>query len=267
MTHFVASKVKLEREDFNDQLIQEDVKQLMYDVTRQHENYSRPPKPDRFPVTDARKPFVCQQCGLSFAREKALISHSKAHGTDSPLECEHCGEMFWDVVLLREHELSHQEPQHSGYLKMEDVNSEDEEFRIEEMHNQLDEDDTLSDLEAEGNRNKFGDFYCDTCGLSFHRQVLLKSHMKNVHSSQGQAKSKALNNEEECFCNVCGDSFTDPLDLLTHAETHSRFQQFKCTLCGEAFLKEDAIREHIQKAHEFELEPNSCPICGKGNYF
>ena len=31
----------------------------------------------RFPVIDENKPFVCQQCGLSFAREKALSSHVK----------------------------------------------------------------------------------------------------------------------------------------------------------------------------------------------
>ena len=32
---------------------------------------------DRFPVLDDSKPFVCQQCGLAFAREKALVSHIK----------------------------------------------------------------------------------------------------------------------------------------------------------------------------------------------
>lgn len=31
----------------------------------------------RFPIIDSGKPFVCQQCGLSFAREKALLSHGK----------------------------------------------------------------------------------------------------------------------------------------------------------------------------------------------
>lgn len=32
---------------------------------------------ERYPVVDTKKPFVCQQCGVSFAREKALISHSR----------------------------------------------------------------------------------------------------------------------------------------------------------------------------------------------
>lgn len=30
-----------------------------------------------FPVIDDNKPFVCQQCGLAFSREKAMLSHTK----------------------------------------------------------------------------------------------------------------------------------------------------------------------------------------------
>lgn len=43
-----------------------------------HDSYARqPPAEHRFPVIDPKKPFVCQQCGLSFAREKAMLSHTK----------------------------------------------------------------------------------------------------------------------------------------------------------------------------------------------
>lgn len=40
------------------------------------DNSSRPHE-NHFPVIDESKPFVCQQCGLAFAREKALMSHGK----------------------------------------------------------------------------------------------------------------------------------------------------------------------------------------------
>jgi len=55
----------------------------------------------KYPVTDEKKPFVCQHCGVSFAREKALASHSRIHGGDSPFECHKCGEMFWDLGLMQ----------------------------------------------------------------------------------------------------------------------------------------------------------------------
>lgn len=48
--------------------IEDDV-QLIMEVQQQQEQ--------RFPVIDPTRPFVCQKCGVSFAREKALLSHSK----------------------------------------------------------------------------------------------------------------------------------------------------------------------------------------------
>lgn len=30
-----------------------------------------------YPIIDDNKPFVCQQCGLAFSREKAMLSHTK----------------------------------------------------------------------------------------------------------------------------------------------------------------------------------------------
>lgn len=33
----------------------------------------------RFTILDPRKPFVCQHCGVGFAREKALASHARIH--------------------------------------------------------------------------------------------------------------------------------------------------------------------------------------------
>lgn len=37
------------------------------------------PRTERYPITDSRKPFVCQHCGVSFAREKALASHARVN--------------------------------------------------------------------------------------------------------------------------------------------------------------------------------------------
>lgn len=30
-----------------------------------------------YPIIDDSKPFVCQQCGLAFSREKAMLAHTK----------------------------------------------------------------------------------------------------------------------------------------------------------------------------------------------
>lgn len=41
---------------------------------------AEPPPQPNYPILDDKKPFVCQQCGLAFAREKALVSHTKVGG-------------------------------------------------------------------------------------------------------------------------------------------------------------------------------------------
>lgn len=124
------------------------------------------------------------------------------HGGDSPYECDSCSEMFWDLLLLREH----QKIQHAG----QSSNSEYE----PENDNEKD-----SDSEAD---SKYGVFYCSTCGMSFHRNELLMRHQK-THVKY----DREINTTTQHCCNVCGESFLEALDLLAHAEIHTRFQPFK----------------------------------------
>lgn len=190
----------------------------------------------RYPITDSRKPFVCQHCGVGFAREKALASHARIHGGDSPFECQKCGEMFWDMALMREH------------VRNKHGEIEEEEFVEEE-----DEDDDYSEEET-----KYGTFYCSTCGLSFHRQDNLKRHQK-VH-----IKEEFINDHEfGHICNVCGESFAEALDLLAHAEIHARGSECRCMICGEIGNDDQAVAAHVQLKHGKNLPSNTCMLCGR----
>lgn len=114
-------------------------------------------QPTQWPITDPTKPYVCQFCGVGFAREKALASHSRIHGGDSPFECTTCSEMFWDVNSLREHV----RVKHGGTIPQPSSDAEE-----------LDNDGTYTGDE------RIGEFYCNTCGVPFHRLDLLKRHQK-----------------------------------------------------------------------------------------
>ncbi|XP_060527887.1 zinc finger protein 16 [Cylas formicarius] len=186
----------------------------------------------RYPITDPKKPFVCQHCGVCFAREKALASHARIHGGDSPFECQKCGEMFWDVNLMREHA-------RSKHGEMEDFDD--------------DEDDDYSDSEG----TKYGTFYCATCGLSFHRQDNLKRHQR-VHIKEECVTEQDFGH----ICNVCGESFQEALDLLAHAEVHARTSEHRCMVCGEICLDENVLANHVQIIHK-KLPPNTCMLCGR----
>ncbi|TMW42243.1 hypothetical protein DOY81_012675 [Sarcophaga bullata] len=200
-----------------------------------------------YPVIDDSKPFVCQQCGLAFSREKAMLSHTKTHRNDSPYECPQCNELFWDQSSLQDHQKTHQ---------------------FEESNSEYDpndgEDETQTESESE--QQLYGEFYCSECGMSFHRQDLLKRHSK-CHAKENSTghcnNTNGLVAKDQHCCNTCGETFAEALDLLAHAEIHARYPPFKCVLCGESFFEEPTIKKHLQSQHSNELTENSCILCGK----
>ncbi|XP_030762401.1 zinc finger protein 91 isoform X2 [Sitophilus oryzae] len=186
----------------------------------------------RYPVIDPKKPFVCQHCGVAFAREKALASHARVHGGDSPFECQKCGEMFWDISLMQEHS-------RTKHGEIEDIDD--------------DEDEDYSDSEEA----KYGTFYCPTCGLSFHRQDNLKRHQR-IHVKEEFVHDESFGH----ICNVCGECFQEALDLLAHAEIHARGSEYRCMVCGEICMDETTLAGHVQSTHK-NLPPHTCILCGR----
>lgn len=185
-------------QDIIDDKYSDDIKYLM-EAARQHESYEVEEQ-EQFPVTDASRPFVCQKCGVSFAREKALNAHARLHGAESALECDSCSDVFWDVSLLREHQRIH----HAG-------NS---------SHSEYDPDkDDGGDSETES-------FYCSVCGMSFHRLELLKRHGRTHIRTESYTETNQYEEVKHC-CNVCGETFAEALDLLAHAEQHARNSLYK----------------------------------------
>ncbi|XP_054726448.1 uncharacterized protein LOC129236221 [Anastrepha obliqua] len=221
----------------------EDCQQLQAStaVVKFSQNQSPTPQ-ERFPVIDESKPFVCQQCGLAFAREKALLAHTKNHRDDQPHECSQCNEMFWDAANLQEHLKTHQ---------FEDSNSE---YDPDEAEGE----DTQSESESE---RLHGEFYCSECGMSFHREDLLRRHSKTHIKTRTEADME--NDKDRHCCNTCGETFAEALDLLAHAEIHARYPPFKCVLCGETFFEELTIKRHLQTLHPHDMTANSCILCGK----
>lgn len=236
--------------------------------------------PPRFPVTDDRKPCVCQKCGLSFAREKALASHLRIHGGDTQYECQTCGERFWDRTMLQDHVRQ----RHTASLIMAAMNSPVGPYKPLTADGDL-------DSSPDGSIDR--QHYCDSCGKVFQKADQLKRHIKLAHGVREQPTFEPIDHivrqrqqntgldgddddeedndnlcdendaQEPLCCNVCGDTFAEPLDLLAHAEVHARSHSHKCQLCRESFADEAMIREHVQRSHSNELTETSCVICGK----
>jgi len=138
---------------------------------------------------------------------------------DSPFECNQCQEMFWDNNSLQEHQKTHQ---------FEESNSEYDPASAED-----------SASESENEEQLYGEFYCYECGISFHRQDLLRRHAKMHYKQTDQAAGESnsdvtaggdvevAKDSTGHSCTTCGKSFPSALEMLAHAEIHARFPPFK----------------------------------------
>lgn len=159
------------------------------------------------------KPLICLICGISFTREKALQAHHKTHAQNNTnLECKECAEIFYDLTSLQEHEKTNHnfDGSHSEY----------------EPENE-DDDSDYSDMD-----DKYGGYFCKKCGLSFPKKNFLKRHLKTHvkienHRAMQQIEVEQNGEESVLCCNNCDETFTDPLDLLSHAEAHARTVDYK----------------------------------------
>lgn len=216
------------------------------------------------------------------------IPPHRSHGMDTQYECEQCGDAFYDMASLQEHEYLHtsnaveydEKPSTSKYRNLQDTEEDEEEYdgdddrdgtympmkqeRLsnadqegEQQEDENDDDDDEDYHASAGSGNEFGIYYCDHCGMSFHRINLLRQHVK-THLRQLNASST-----DEHRCSVCGQTFAVALDLLAHAEMHARHQCVKCLLCGEEVMDDNRLEQHVQTMHKLELSPTMCGVCGK----
>ncbi|XP_068633362.1 oocyte zinc finger protein XlCOF6-like [Battus philenor] len=236
-----------------------------------------PPTPP--PPADPARPFVCRHCGVGFAREKALQSHARIHGGDSPVECGECGELCWSREALSTHAAQrhpHAAPRTRREPSTDQTNSDDDlDFRI-------------SPVAQSGERGAFEnvrgpELFCQDCGVAFQRVDLLNRHVAAAHNYKRHDSTSST--WAEHTCDVCGESCTDALQLLAHAEGHaerhrpatnrlkkmgrgrnnasssSNSRQFPCRECGKVFGSRSSQQIHV-RIHTGE-RPYACRFCWK----
>ncbi|KAJ8722015.1 hypothetical protein PYW08_004417 [Mythimna loreyi] len=243
-----------------------------------------PPAPEPPPPpSDPSRPFVCRHCGVGFAREKALQSHARVHGGDSPVECGSCGELCWSREALAAHTAQRHPhlpprapPPDPPY---EDSDSGDDmEFRLSPLSHGASE-------RAVYDTMRGPELFCQDCGVAFQRADLLRRHVAAAHSYKRHDSSSST--WAEHTCDVCGEGFTDALQLLAHAETHAErhrtphsqprlkrmargrnntsssnnLRQFPCRVCGKVFGSRSSQQIHI-RIHTGE-RPYACRFCWK----
>ncbi|XP_049284678.1 uncharacterized protein LOC125764453 [Anopheles funestus] len=271
-----------------------------------------------FPIVDERKPFVCQQCGISFGREKALMAHSRTHANRTRYECDYCYAQFNELSQLEIHvSRAHQQTANNTERgKGELVSNENKAEWVPPAHEAYDH---VSGGTSVDTRNRYN---CDKCNAVFFELEHILNHAQLKHGaaytsvidttprnvtvkqetpakpmdygddleeevtdqeieeedygdldysidnyenrSSDQETTNATQHQPTALtCRECGETFESGMALLEHSETHNRYEPHECQLCGEKFLDESTIKQHVQERHRNELSATSCAICGK----
>uniref|UniRef100_A0A182S722 C2H2-type domain-containing protein n=1 Tax=Anopheles maculatus TaxID=74869 RepID=A0A182S722_9DIPT len=224
------------------------------------------------PPFDERKPFVCQQCGISFGRAKALLAHTRTHASKTQYECDFCYAMFYEWSLLQVHinrvhssQVGNGEDGDSGATSrthgvassaIENASA-DRNVIVKREPIQASpsvgygerEEEATTDPEIE--EEEYGDL-----------DYTIEEQYEN-RSSEQEADTQHSTGPP-LTCRECGESFESGMELLEHSESHgTRYEPHECQLCGEKFFDEATIKQHVQDRHQHELTATSCAICGK----
>ncbi|KAL1450914.1 hypothetical protein WDU94_003225, partial [Cyamophila willieti] len=214
----------------------------------------------KWPITNDARPYVCQTCGLSFGREKALLNHNRIHVGDQAYECTICGDSFDSISSLRDHTRS---KHFTSFL----TSPRGDLIRTDRFP---DQGDLLPPHE------QYGDFPCHICGQMYYRLDQFQRHERS-HQPVVTVEDSSSRDTDECpqVCKQCGMYFEHDQELRDHIKLHQppavdpaldkTSTDFinRCIVCNEYFGSTELAVQHMKQVHGDELLDNICTICGQ----
>ncbi|XP_071449271.1 zinc finger protein 28-like [Hetaerina americana] len=224
-------------------------------------------------VHTGERPYVCNHCGMTFARDFCYRTHMYIHTGTRPYQCDECTRAFYCKSDLVRHKRLHTGEKPYGCDKCPKT------FRVRGQLNQHRASHTGERPLACGlcpktfrlgtnvalhrgghivNATMLKMHKCDICLKEFSRRGNLMEHRKR-HAPVKSVK-----------CRYCNLSFKTNGDWAKHENVHTREKLYVCDACGRSFMRKGRLRSHIHKFHlkpSHPKKPTKCLACGRDYIF